>query len=462
MPFDHTKKKGREGLGERLDIAQEGLTGPAEEVPHRQTLERAFGQSLGEIKVHRGPDAQVASAALDAEAYAHKGSIVLGPAADLSVVAEEVAHALQQSRNPAGPARVTSVYGPAEREAGDIANSVVSGSMVGPIRQSLCGEAVARRKKKPQKKKKKRPRVVSSPGEKHLRKAMKPKEFGQMRGSLHKQADQLTPKEKTAHIHGQHHLRKRLKEGTKLSRAINPGHVEEYLSGRWKSTRGYVGFDDVTRGMSAGDKIATRGLDYGTPHVTGDKKREPVDEIFNLSFNASKQNVKDLKVPLAPEMIKHRDEHMKGDKEADFPVIPERLTRDPKTRRVDRGNPFKGHGSSQPGPHMDPKFRKYRMNQEMKTEGTELPIGTQMEVTRGEQAEKTIARLLPGRDSKGRFQKRYDRQGKEVNPPEWNLARGLSKEDQKRFGSVIERKRKAKKRVSATTPPKKKKRRKKK
>ena len=73
-----------------------------------------------------------------------------------------------------------------------------------------------------------------------------------------------------------------------------------------------------------------------------------------------------------------------------------------------------------------------------------------MEVTRGDQPEKTIGRLLPGRDKKGRFQKRYNKKGAEVNPPEWNLAKGLSKADQKRFGSMIERKPKAKKPKSAT------------
>ena len=290
------------------------------------------------MKVHRGPDAKLASSALNAEGYAHRGSIALGPSADLKVVAEEVAHILQQrSGEQSGPGRVTSPYGPAEREASEAANAVVSGSVVGPMRQGLSGESIARRKKK-----KKKPEVVPTPAEKRLGKAMKPKEFALMRESLGKQADQLGPDEKSAHIHGQHHLRKRLKKGTKLSRAINPGHVEEYLSGRWKGTRGYVGFDDATRGLSAGDKIATRGLDYGAPHVTGDKKRDPVDEIFNLAFNASEKNVQDLKVPLAPEMIKHRDEQMKGDKEAEFPATPERLARDKKTKRLDRGKPVQG------------------------------------------------------------------------------------------------------------------------
>jgi len=438
MPFDKIKKEERTGLREKQELAREGSRGPSESLPHRQTLESAFGQSLGDVKVHRGPDAKLASSALNAEGYAHRGSIALGPSADLKVVAEEVAHILQQrSGGQSGPGRVTSPYGPAEREASEAANAVVSGSVVGPMRQGLSGESIARRKKKPP--------VVGSPGKGLLEKKMPPRELGSVEKSLHKHADQLTPKEKSAHIHSQHHLYKgKMKKGAKLSRIIKRRELESQLSGKWApQSKGYFGYDDVTRDLSAQEKISTRGLDYpDSEHVKGDKKKEPIDETFNYLFGASEQNIKDLKVPLAPEMLKHRDQHMKGDPESKFPTTKEDLEKDD-DGKVDHSNPFRGYGGAQPGPRMDQKYRKSRINQELKADDlTPLPIGTQIEHTKGKKKQ-TIARLLPGRNKKGHFQSPKDKKDEQGNvvkkgvPPKWNLGKKLSKKDHKRFGGMM-------------------------
>lgn len=89
------------GPGEEVDLAKAGFSAPARDLPHRTRMEQAFGQPLGHVKAHVGPEASEASAAMGAEAVAY-GSHVAFDRANPSVetVAHEVAHVVQQSARP--------------------------------------------------------------------------------------------------------------------------------------------------------------------------------------------------------------------------------------------------------------------------------------------------------------------------------------------------------------------------
>jgi len=152
-PFDTQRDPEKRDAHQLAQPATLGLSGPTESLPHQQTLESAFGESLSSIRVHRGPAAEIATRALDADAYAHRGQIVLGAEPSLKLVAEETAHVLQQrGRNPSESLGLTSSQGPAEREAQTAADLAALGNPIGPMQHDLSMSIVARAKKKKKKK----------------------------------------------------------------------------------------------------------------------------------------------------------------------------------------------------------------------------------------------------------------------------------------------------------------------
>jgi hypothetical protein len=127
-------------------IAKKGMDGPAGPIPYLTILEKAFGRKLGHMKAYSGDKALDASERLNAHAYTHQGRIVLGNRNDLRTVAEETAHALQQSgatRNIQSSG-ITDVTGSAEMEARNAADAVVSGQMVESLHAGLGEQAIAR------------------------------------------------------------------------------------------------------------------------------------------------------------------------------------------------------------------------------------------------------------------------------------------------------------------------------
>ncbi len=127
------------GPGEEADLAKAGFSAPASDLPHRAAMERAFGQPLGHVKAHTGPEASEASAALGAEAYAYGSEVAFDRAnPPVETVAHEVAHVVQQSERfgSAGTADL-------EREADRAAQSAATG---GPV-TAITPDRVAVRKK---------------------------------------------------------------------------------------------------------------------------------------------------------------------------------------------------------------------------------------------------------------------------------------------------------------------------
>ncbi len=131
------------GPGEEADLARAGFASPARELPYRTTMERAFGQPLGHVKAHVGPEAREASIAMGAEAYALGSEVAFdSPSPSPETVAHEVAHVVQQT-----PEAATSGGGASEaaveREADRAARTAATGGRV----PGLSPERPAVRKK---------------------------------------------------------------------------------------------------------------------------------------------------------------------------------------------------------------------------------------------------------------------------------------------------------------------------
>jgi len=119
------------GPGEETDLAKAGFAAASRDLPHRGTMERAFGQPLHHVKAHIGPEAAEASAAMGAEAYALGSEVAFdraNPAPE--TVAHEVAHVVQQSRPGASGAAEADL----EHDADRAAQSAVSGGKVAALK----------------------------------------------------------------------------------------------------------------------------------------------------------------------------------------------------------------------------------------------------------------------------------------------------------------------------------------
>jgi hypothetical protein len=118
---------GAVGPGEEADLARAGFSATPAQIPHRGRMERAFGQPLGDVKAHLGPEAGAASEAMGAEAYALGNEVAFrdrNPSPE--TVAHEVAHVVQQRRGD-GPGRTE---GGLEIEAEAAAQRAVHGQAV--------------------------------------------------------------------------------------------------------------------------------------------------------------------------------------------------------------------------------------------------------------------------------------------------------------------------------------------
>ncbi len=109
-------------------IAARGTATPATTLPYADQIQRAFGHhDVRGIQAHVGGDATAAAHEIGATAYAHGEHVVLGPGADLRVVAHEAAHVVQQ-RGGAAPAGGIGVPGDAhEQHADEVAALVGAG-----------------------------------------------------------------------------------------------------------------------------------------------------------------------------------------------------------------------------------------------------------------------------------------------------------------------------------------------
>ena len=114
----------------------------ARPLPYRRELEAEFGEDLGGIRVHEGPDVDAALQAEGAEAAASGDVILLSRDADKPVVAHEVAHVLQ--RRNGGTAEVDGDG--AEAEARQVEARVATDRPLPPVARGLPPGAVAFRR----------------------------------------------------------------------------------------------------------------------------------------------------------------------------------------------------------------------------------------------------------------------------------------------------------------------------
>jgi len=94
----------QQGQGTPADVAAEGFSGSAQEIPHRAQMEESFGMGFGHVRAYTDGPARQANEALGANAYAMNDSVAFStPNPSPALVAHELTHVMQQTG--AGPAR---------------------------------------------------------------------------------------------------------------------------------------------------------------------------------------------------------------------------------------------------------------------------------------------------------------------------------------------------------------------
>jgi hypothetical protein len=100
-------------------------------LPHRDTMEGAFGRSFADVEAISGPGAERAAGMVDAVAFAVGNTVVLPSSPSPALVAHELTHVVQQGAARVAPTadlEVTDPSGAAEREADAVAGAVARGA----------------------------------------------------------------------------------------------------------------------------------------------------------------------------------------------------------------------------------------------------------------------------------------------------------------------------------------------
>jgi hypothetical protein len=86
LQYARTSAEPELGDAEQQEVAQQGIRGEGDALPHLETIQQAFGpdHDLSGVRAHTGPDAQAASEALGAQAYATGTEVAFGAEPDLS------------------------------------------------------------------------------------------------------------------------------------------------------------------------------------------------------------------------------------------------------------------------------------------------------------------------------------------------------------------------------------------
>lgn len=110
-------------------LAVSGARSGGGDLPHGDRIRAAFGDhDLGGIKAHQGREAEAATSAMGAHAYAMGDDIVFGKGAtDLFTAAHEATHVVQQRAGIKPPGGVGSPGDPLEQHANAVAGLVVAG-----------------------------------------------------------------------------------------------------------------------------------------------------------------------------------------------------------------------------------------------------------------------------------------------------------------------------------------------
>lgn len=121
-------------------VAARGAATPSTQLPHADTIQRAFGRhDISGIQAHMGDEAAASADEMGAAAYATNNHVVLGPQADLFTVAHEAAHVVQQTGGVQLAGGV-GVEGDAhEQHADAVAHAVVAGQSAEPLLDKYAG-----------------------------------------------------------------------------------------------------------------------------------------------------------------------------------------------------------------------------------------------------------------------------------------------------------------------------------
>jgi hypothetical protein len=123
------------------ELARQSSGGEPLSAPTQARLEAAFGYDLSSVRVHSGPNAEALSEKMEARAFTNANNIWLGQgasASDMSLMAHEVAHAVQQSSGPvagrpAGGISLSQPGDPFEQAAEQAALDAAAGRPAAPL-----------------------------------------------------------------------------------------------------------------------------------------------------------------------------------------------------------------------------------------------------------------------------------------------------------------------------------------
>ncbi len=113
------------------EIAERGVQGPGQSLPHGAQIQAAFGKhDVSEIRAHVGGDAAEASNALGARAYAFGDDIAFAESPSVATAAHEATHHIQQRAGVALKGKLDEPGDAYEQQADDIAGKVAHGQSV--------------------------------------------------------------------------------------------------------------------------------------------------------------------------------------------------------------------------------------------------------------------------------------------------------------------------------------------
>jgi len=132
-PSGHQSHPARTSSGEHGDAAihaaaARGIATPWSALPHAGRIQRSFGRhDISGIQAHAGGAAAASATEIGADAYATGNHVVFGKATDLSTVAHEAAHVIQQRAGVQLKGGVGEQGDTHERHADAVAATVVAG-----------------------------------------------------------------------------------------------------------------------------------------------------------------------------------------------------------------------------------------------------------------------------------------------------------------------------------------------
>ena len=127
---------------------EHATSGAASELPHRGTLERAFGTSFGDVQAYVGGDtAQAGLSGLGAQAAAHGNKVAFREAPSLELAAHETAHIVQQRGGGGVQCKPTQVSAPSDEAEGraDAAAAAVVAGLPVPDVGTAPGDGIHRK-----------------------------------------------------------------------------------------------------------------------------------------------------------------------------------------------------------------------------------------------------------------------------------------------------------------------------